>query len=627
MERRMLVGSLLLGAALLAAAAAVWVAVDREASAPELKPRIEAGASRFLGRPLTIGSLEWRRWPEAVLIGHDVRLYDDAAKTELAVEDPVVEARLALLPLFKADAGVSELRFVGPRVYLRRARDGSWNAVRIVEEIIARPDEPVRSWGQLVFNWFVIEGGTATVTDEAGGLGGAPPLPVEGRGKLRFGRHHTHFPFRLGVRLAGAPTAAELSGDLGGSHAALRVDVKDGRAALARLVWPGAERWTGRWEGGLSWSAGTGEWDFGARASGLALSTAAARFDALEGRASRSASGSWTFTGVARSSATEVALKGAAGRGALTLDVASPRADCADLRGWLGAAAPDGAPRAAGPARPPRRLTARLALERLSCGKLEARNVRAVVSRSTGPYTLDRLTLDALGGTVAAQGSYRPSASSDSLKIAWQTADVQAQDLFRLAGSTLEASGTADTSGSLATAAGPLFLPKLSGEVRLDLRNGWLGDEPALLRVLSKLNLVSLFGKDGRTRMPFDEARGAVRIKDGRAETEEPIVLQNKTLQLVLLGRCDLAARTLDGRVAVNFLTVTDEIIRLIPGVNAILLGDQKGLLPIWLEVKGPAADPRVRVLPGKSIAGPVWNTLKRLLRLPQALVDKASSR
>jgi hypothetical protein len=72
---------------------------------------------------------------------------------------------------------------------------------------------------------------------------------------------------------------------------------------------------------------------------------------------------------------------------------------------------------------------------------------------------------------------------------------------------------------------------------------------------------------------------------------------------------------------------VTDEILHKIPLVRDILLGDEKGLLPIWLSVQGNAADPKIRVMSVKSIAGPVWNTIANTLRLPEKMFEKLTGK
>src|SRR5262249_52354332 len=155
-----------------------------------------------------------------------------------------------------------------------------------------------------------------------------------------------------------------------------------------------------------------------------------------------------------------------------------------------------------------------------------------------------------------------------------------------------------------------------NGEVNLDLKNGWFGNAGGLLKIISRLNLTTLIteveGKH-RSRVPFDESHATFEIVNGIASTKNPFVLENKTMEIAYIGNYDITKNTMDGRVVVNVLMVTDEIIHKIPVVRDILLGSEKGLLPIWLSVKGNANDPDIKFLSGRSIASPVWNTISHI--------------
>jgi hypothetical protein len=625
---RVLKFALLFAAALVAAGVlALRALIDREASAPELKSRVEQAASEFLGRPVTIESIEWRRRPQEMLIGTNVRLYEDSLKQRLAVDAPRVEAPIAVLSLFKLAAGITELRFISPRITLRRDKRGVWNAERIVDEISARPDEPDRRWGTLAFNWFVIQGGTVTVEDEAGRLGELPPIDVEGSGKLRFGRRRIHFPFKLTGRLEGSSAAVELAGDLGG-RTRFSVEMKDADPSLARLEWGPAASWTGRWNGRLGYDElPETHWNLHVRAASLVVSTSAPRLDSLDVAGDYISASSAAFTVVARSSTTELEVRGSLRDRAIDLDARSPRADLgvlAALGRAAAAAAPNPSPKAPSSA-PPWTVSARISVDDLQYDQIELKDVRAVVQRSTGAYTLESLALRSLGGSLQANGAYLPSAGDEALRFSWKASSMSVQDIVRLAGSTRDAGGVADSEGSVVTGAGDRFLPAMSGAVKVDVKNGWTA-MPGLLKVLSRLNISSLFAEvsgRGAKRLPYDEAHAAVRIANGKVSSEKPLMLENKTLQMAFMGTYDLPAGTVNGKIVVNFLTVTDEIIGLIPGVREILLGKEKGLIPIWVEVKGNAADPEIRILSARTIAGPVWNTLGHILRLPKTLFQE----
>ncbi len=273
------------------------------------------------------------------------------------------------------------------------------------------------------------------------------------------------------------------------------------------------------------------------------------------------------------------------------------------------------------------RFTATIDLKNARYHSTMIPQVQAVVHKSEeGGYTLERTEFQGLGGSVALQGSFLPSASTDSLKITWETAGVQAEDLFRLAGSSAEVSGQLDSDGHIESGTGIHFIPSMHGEIKVNLKNGWFGNATGLLKILSKLNLTTLITKttgEHRSRVPFDQTHGTIKIGNGIASTVEPIVLENKTLQMAFMGSYDLHKKSVDGKVVVNVLMVTDEIINLIPFVRKILLGDKKGLTPIWFSVKGSAADPDIRILSGKSIASPVWNIIANIFRLPSDLIQK----
>jgi hypothetical protein len=397
---------------------------------------------------------------------------------------------------------------------------------RLITDIRERPQEKKsgRQWGKLVFNWFVIEDGVASI--EATPAEGSRTAVLQGRGKLKLGSTGPHFPFDLALRFTDSSGTIKVKGDIG-SPTKLRVDAKKIDIALSTTTTIG--------------------------------------FDALE-------------------------ITSAHGADAASSFVATLQARNARIHGTV------------------------------------FPYVHAVVRRSTGPYLLEGAQFEGLGGSITVNASYLPSLSTSSLKISWKTVGIEAQDLFHLAGSSVEARGTADSEGTLETMPGGEFFPKMNGEINLHVKDGWFGNVPGLFKILSRINLTTLLTEikgEHRAHVPFDETHGTVTIENGKASTKEPFVLQNKTVEMAFMGTYDLTDKTVDGKIVINFLTVTDEIIQKIPGVRDILLGDGRGLIPIWVEVKGKAHDPKVRVLSGKSITSPVWNTVSHILHLPGKLFNK----
>jgi hypothetical protein len=173
-----------------------------------------------------------------------------------------------------------------------------------------------------------------------------------------------------------------------------------------------------------------------------------------------------------------------------------------------------------------------------------------------------------------------------------------------------------------------LYERKVPAAIQLQGRPGF-GNATGVLKILTKLNLataVAQFTGQHNARVPFNETHGKVTIAGGCASTIDPLVLENFTLQMALMGRYDLAHKTVDGHVIVNLLLVTDEIIHKLPIISYILLGDGKGLTPIWFSAKGAASDPDIRFLPIKTIASPFWNTAAHIFHLPEKFLKKVRS-
>jgi len=567
-------------AAVLLAVAVVftWIKIDRMLSAPELKKRVETASSEFLQRPLTIERLEWHPWPHWTLTGRNVRLWEDDARKRTIVFSPTVEVHLALLSLYQLAIRVGEIKFIAPRIVFRRNREGAWSITKLVDDIQSAPSSPERRWGRLIFSRFVIEDGSLTLRDDEQSSNLIPDLAIAGDSKLKSVKSEPQFSF-------------ELNG-----HVRESSETRKGDTSLSPTA--------------------------SLTAKGLFVPSSTSTYDVTM-----------------KSSGTVAGIHCTVSPHAINVSFNSPRSDLIELIGWSHDVA-----RAIMPAQKPISaqtprtrhsdvaekelpLTATIMAQDAHYHSTVFNSVRANVRRSAGIYFIDPVEFQSFGGSITAHVTYNPSASTDSLKLIWTTRNVQALGLLQVVGSQTEVNGNVDLDGHIETGLGDFFLPSMNGEIKLDMRNGWLTHTPGLLKIFSKLNLTTLIadvrGAQSQPHVPFDETHGSIKIVNGLISTEEPFVLKNKTMEMAFTGSYDLTTTMIDGRVVVNILMVTDEIIGAIPGVRDILLGDEKSLIPIWVQVKGKAEDPQIRVLSTRSIASPVWNTVSHILHLPQKLLDK----
>ncbi|MFH2202320.1 MAG: AsmA-like C-terminal region-containing protein [Elusimicrobiota bacterium] len=231
-----------------------------------------------------------------------------------------------------------------------------------------------------------------------------------------------------------------------------------------------------------------------------------------------------------------------------------------------------------------------------------------------------------MGGSLAAdiELSTREPASYD---IRWSTEGMDIEKLMRSSGAKYMISGVGHTRGRLR---GPLDQPQwrhAAGTIDIEVKDGKIWQAPALVQVLSALSVTSVLRRMGRKSelgLPFRSGRAQIELGGGKAVIRTPAHIENPAFKLAFIGSYDLSDETIDGRFVIHFLTVLDEVIRAVPGVRKILLNNRMGLVPIWVEVRGPRQNPKVTVLSARSISDAFWRPVSDLFRLPLDLIKKA---
>lgn len=294
-----------------------------------------------------------------------------------------------------------------------------------------------------------------------------------------------------------------------------------------------------------------------------------------------------------------------------TLDARLEYAESATERRW--SAELDGRRLCPGARTPAPALSAR--------GVLRGSGVPAFSALLAGTTTLVRVT----GSVPAAAG--RPL----SLVVTSTRADVGELTDWGLLLSSAAPSGGARVTGAgelqgrLSGPKGADFWSTASGTFTFRVKDGVLWNAPAILGVISKANLETLvrYARDGKRKgLPFKSLGGTVAVAGGKVTAADPIVLEADTLQIGVVGDIDASAKKVDARVVVRPLTIFDEIVDRIPIVRGLLHGDRdKSFVPLWFRVKGPVDDPSVRVMAGRTVGQPLWETIGRVFRLPADLI------
>lgn len=202
-----------------------------------------------------------------------------------------------------------------------------------------------------------------------------------------------------------------------------------------------------------------------------------------------------------------------------------------------------------------------------------------------------------------------PSAEGVPLSLEFDSRDAEVKELLGFIGlpdDTL--SGTASANGSVAGVLMPgrSFLSEGNANVSIRVADGTVEKLPAwvlLARLATPLGWRGLIGRP----LPFSEIRAQIRIDRGILHTDR-FELLGPELRVIAAGDLDLvsAEHETDLVVAVLFLETVDRVLRKVPLLGPLVLGEDENLIALYFQVEGPWEHPDGRYLPPAAIQNAV---------------------
>jgi AsmA-like C-terminal region/Protein of unknown function len=170
----------------------------------------------------------------------------------------------------------------------------------------------------------------------------------------------------------------------------------------------------------------------------------------------------------------------------------------------------------------------------------------------------------------------------------------------------------------------------LNGEANLIIDKGYFQRMSATSKIIGILNLPTLlagkvdFSNKG---MPFDCLSARVVVKNGIAKIERYVV-DSPIMKMTAAGEYDIPNNSTSMVMAVSPLGSYEESLKGLPVFGKLFIGDRPDLVTAFYEVKGPLEDPKVRLLPGRSVASGVgavaemaFDIMKNVFLLPKELI------
>jgi hypothetical protein len=230
-----------------------------------------------------------------------------------------------------------------------------------------------------------------------------------------------------------------------------------------------------------------------------------------------------------------------------------------------------------------------------SMGPFHFANFSSSVSLDrNGKWWFEKMNCDALGGTV--MGKLQAGVG---LPIAFEgeARRIRAEKFLGMWQSTASIEGEALLQGKISGPAESDFLERSEGRIYMKVQNGSLRNVPAFLKILSAVNIKSVFetklGSAGVKHFAFDVLSGEFGLSGGKVASNN-LEMESRTLSLSAQGAADLVKEELDAKVSLQVLTFVDEVLNHLPFVHNFV--NKKGILPLWAGVKGDWQKPEVSV-------------------------------
>jgi len=146
-----------------------------------------------------------------------------------------------------------------------------------------------------------------------------------------------------------------------------------------------------------------------------------------------------------------------------------------------------------------------------------------------------------------------------------------------------------------------------------------------LYNILQTLDVFNyLIGKfpDYADRFPITRIEGRINKQNGLIKISD-VLLENMTSRTSVYGSVDLDENNIDMVVGFQVQKFVNDLLSKIPVVGYILLGKKKSLLPIFIKVKGALNKPKIKMMPAKTITGPMVGIVERTFGIPFKVFKK----
>ena len=243
----------------------------------------------------------------------------------------------------------------------------------------------------------------------------------------------------------------------------------------------------------------------------------------------------------------------------------------------------------------------------------------------TGRARVQEFRARIAGGTLQGTGEASWRGDDWTFQCAFQEEGGRAEQFLAGLFQGHEITGLLSLGGTLASqgqgAQG--FWPNLDGGLKFALRDGQLGRQTLMVRLLSLIDVAQLFDPKALAfssqGIPYRRLTADIQIEDGVARTEN-LLLEGPAFTLSAHGHINLVNEVVRMDIAVKPFQTVNRLVTKIPVAGWLLGGKDGAVIAAFYRVTGTLSNPTVESLPLQSVGRNVFGAFRRLLDLPEAL-------
>ena len=259
-------------------------------------------------------------------------------------------------------------------------------------------------------------------------------------------------------------------------------------------------------------------------------------------------------------------------------------------------------------------------LDKFQTAGMEFKNVQTNFKINPKQIDLTEGRIFPKNGELKLKGNFQPP--SGAYRAQFQGDKLKVEDFVKQMVGPLSLQGNLTGKLPENSTGFPDIARELSGQVKLDLRDGTLPELDTIDTLLTLLNPTSAL-QAKKAGLNYESVGGDFKIVKGLVNTDN-FEMISPQINLQVVGEANLGTDTVNAQVKAMPMQMLDKTIKAIPLLGNILTGGKKGgMIEAYFKVDGKLSAPNVTSQAHRSLTEKPGQILNELINIPRNLTNK----